>query len=174
MAIETGWRCNGKRRYLWAFVSPQVVFFNRSQPWLQSPRIHLGPSSSGTLGSDDHSAYRKYHREGIRQLCLGASHSKAQRFKGRPGKFPSLLFSPSGSSRRWGQFFTCWHAFRRVGLTRGELWPFTHVIRARMKRYILLHQKATGRSRRWPKASSKTGTTFSPSFVMKGCSPPTI
>lgn len=50
---ETGWRCNGKRRYLWAFVSPQVVFFeiaaSRGSKVLASIWVRPPPAPWGVM-----------------------------------------------------------------------------------------------------------------------------
>lgn len=69
-ADETGWKCKGERRYLWVFVTPLVVYFtvaaSRGAKVLKSV---LGETFKGVITSDDHYAYQKYHKMGVRQLC---------------------------------------------------------------------------------------------------------
>ncbi len=66
---ETGWRSNGEKRYLWAFVAPLYVFYlvarTRSSQVLMQV---LGAVFCGILCSDRFSAYLKYHK-GRAQFC---------------------------------------------------------------------------------------------------------
>jgi len=43
---ETGWKCQGQRRYLWVFVSSLVVYFSVAvSRWSQGSPIHFGEPS---------------------------------------------------------------------------------------------------------------------------------
>ncbi len=71
---ETGWKMNGKRLWMWAFVTAQYVFY-----WLDPSRGKfflenlLGATFSGILCTDRWTIYLAYHR-GNAQLCW--SHLK--------------------------------------------------------------------------------------------------
>jgi len=68
-ADETGWRTNGGKRFLWAFVAARYVVYTiaatRGSPVLIRM---LGSVFAGILCSDRFSAYLKYHR-GRAQFC---------------------------------------------------------------------------------------------------------
>jgi transposase len=66
---ETGWRNNGEKRYLWALVARNFVFYTVDQTRSSAVLIHLlGAVFAGILCSDRFSAYFKYHK-GLSQLC---------------------------------------------------------------------------------------------------------
>ena len=68
-ADETGWKINGKKQWLWAFVNEMWGYYlihkSRASP---VPRAVLGNPYQGTLISDFHGAYGKL--EGKKQKCL--------------------------------------------------------------------------------------------------------
>ncbi len=67
---ETGWRCNGERRYLWALVARFFAFYTMSCTRSAEVLIHLlGAVFAGILCSDRYSAYFKYQAQGLAQLC---------------------------------------------------------------------------------------------------------
>jgi transposase len=67
---ETGWKYQGKGRFLWTFVAPDAVLFHVSPSrGAKVLREVLGDSFAGIITSDDHSAYASYHKNGLRQLC---------------------------------------------------------------------------------------------------------
>src|SRR5208283_5015234 len=67
---ETGWRSNGDKRYLWALVGRGFVFYTVAQNRSSEVLIYLcGAVFAGILCSDRFSAYFKYHKKGIAQLC---------------------------------------------------------------------------------------------------------
>jgi transposase len=67
---ETGWKNQGKRRYLWTFVAPKAVLFHVSPSrGAKVLREILGDTFTGIITSDDYSAYAGYHKKGLRQLC---------------------------------------------------------------------------------------------------------
>jgi transposase len=66
---ETGWRNNGEKRYLWALVARNFVFYTVAKTRSSAVLIHLlGAVFAGILCSDRFSAYFKYHK-GLSQLC---------------------------------------------------------------------------------------------------------
>jgi len=66
---ETGWRNNGEKRYLWALVARNFVFYAVAKTRSSAVLIHLlGAVFAGILCSDRFSAYFKYHK-GLAQLC---------------------------------------------------------------------------------------------------------
>ena len=66
---ETGWRNNGEKRYLWALVARNFVFYAVAKTRSSTVLIHLlGAVFAGILCSDRFSAYFKYHK-GLSQLC---------------------------------------------------------------------------------------------------------
>ena len=66
---ETGWRNNGEKRYLWALVARNFVFYTVAKTRSSAVLIHLlGAVFAGILCSDRFSAYFKYHK-GRSQLC---------------------------------------------------------------------------------------------------------
>jgi transposase len=67
---ETGWRSNGDKRYLWALVGRRFVFYTVAKNRSSQVLIYLcGAVFAGILCSDRFSAYFKYHKNGIAQLC---------------------------------------------------------------------------------------------------------
>lgn len=134
-ADETGWKLKGKRTTLWVFVSPLVVYFciaaSRGANVLSSV---LGAAFSGIITSDDHSAYRAYHKDGLRQLCWAHLIRKfiaLLDIRGSPQaqRFATIML------REIESLFTCWHAFVEKTITREQLRQTTALIRGRMKSY---------------------------------------
>jgi transposase len=67
---ETGWRCNGEKRYLWALVAQRFAFYMVAATRSTEVLIHLlGAVFAGILCSDRYSAYFKYQAKGRAQLC---------------------------------------------------------------------------------------------------------
>src|SRR5208283_5026696 len=66
---ETGWRNNGEKRYLWALVARNFVFYTVDKTRSSAVLLHLlGAVFAGILCSDRFSAYFQYHK-GLSQLC---------------------------------------------------------------------------------------------------------
>jgi transposase len=131
---ETGWKCKGKRRYLWGFVAPLASIFiitaSRGSKVLTEV---LGEAFAGTITSDDHSAYRKYHKGRRRQLCWAHIIRKLKSLKQNRGSPDAYLFAKNMLAEV-GRIFTIWHAFPGSGCSRKELWLATVLERGRMKR----------------------------------------
>lgn len=137
---ETGWKCQGKRRYLWTFVSSLAVLFvispSRGSKVLKEV---LGDFFPGTITSDDHSAYRKYHRHGTRQLCWAHIIRKLKALKELPASPQAYLFARNMLAEI-GRMFAIWHAFPDSGCSRRQLWLATALVRGRMKALCLRYQ----------------------------------
>jgi transposase len=139
---ETTWKSKGCRRTLWVFVSPLVVYFSiatsRGAAVVSSV---LGAAFAGIITSDDHSAYRAYHKEGIRQLCWAHIIRKFIALADIRGSPDACSFATHMLSEI-EKLFTHWYAFVDGVLTREELKRTTTLIRARMRR-LCLHYKSS-------------------------------
>lgn len=141
-ADETGWKCKGQRRYLWTFVTAVTAVFTIS-PSRGSKVIKemLGDTFAGVLTSDDHSAYRKYQKNGRRQLCWAHLIRKFKPLKERGDSPDAFLFAKNMLAEA-GRMFTIWHAFPESGCSRRELWLATALVRGRMKSLCLRYQNS--------------------------------
>jgi transposase len=117
---ETGWRTQGERRWLWAFVASSFVFFAIAASRSSKVLIHLlGTVFPGILCSDRFAAYFKYHK-GRAQLCW--AHLKRD-------LLGILEFARTTEAERFARnalaltarLFRLWHRFRGGGLDRAEL-----------------------------------------------------
>jgi transposase len=155
---ETGWKSAGNRRWLWVFVSSVAVLFrvasSRASQVLQSV---LGESFSGVITSDDHSAYNKYHKSGVRQLCWAHLIRKLKALKDGRASPDAYLFARH-MLKETGTLFSYWHAFKQAGCTREELWQASALIRGRMRSSCQRYQhssdkdvrtRATGFLKNW-------------------------
>jgi len=132
---ETGWKCKGARRYLWVFVSPLVVYFTIAKSrGAKVLRSVLGEVFNGVITSDDHSAYRSYHKRGIRQLCWAHIIRKLKALKEGRASPDAYIFSRN-MLNEVGRILGCWHAFREGYISRAQLLNATTLMRARMKGY---------------------------------------
>lgn len=131
---ETGWKRKGDRRNLWVFVAPLAAYFciaaSRGAKVLRSI---LGDTFHGVITSDDHSAYRSYHKKGIRQLCWAHIIRKLKALKEGRASPDAYIFSKN-MLKEVGRVLGCWHAFREGYITREQLLNATHLMRARIKR----------------------------------------
>jgi transposase len=118
---DTGWKNQGKRCNLWAFVSPLVVYFSiaasRGAKVLTSI---LGAAFKGVITSDDHSAYGSYHKNGVRQLCWAHLIRKFKGLKDSRGSPDAYVFAKN-MLKEVGHIFACWHAFRKGLISRRQL-----------------------------------------------------
>lgn len=140
---ETGWKSSGSSRWLWVFVSSVAVFF-RVAASRASLVLHsvLGESFGGVITSDDHSAYNKYHKSGVRQLCWAHLIRKLKGIKDGRASPDAYLFAKH-MLKEIGTLFSYWHAFKDTACTREELWQATALIRGRMKCSCLRYQNST-------------------------------
>lgn len=129
---ETGWKYQGKRRYLWTFVAPEAVLFHVSPSrGAKVLREVLGETFSGVITSDDHSAYASYHKKGIRQLCWAHIIRKLKALKEDRSSRHAYCFAKYVLIDI-GSIFTHWHAFQKAGGSREQLLLKTQPMRERM------------------------------------------
>ena len=81
----------------------------------------------------------------MRQLCLAHLIRKLKGMKETRSSPDAYRFAKN-LLHEFGRLFTCWHAFKRVGLTRHELWLATALIRGRIKRTCRQYQNSADRS----------------------------
>ena len=117
---ETGWRTNGDKRFLWAFVAARyVVYTVAATRGSQVLRDLLGKVFGGILCSDRFSAYLKYH-SGKAQFCW--AHLKRN-------LLGIVEFTKSSVVERFcrdalaqhARLFRLWHKFRGGQIDRRQL-----------------------------------------------------
>src|SRR5450432_187290 len=117
---ETGWRTNGDKRYLWAFVAAHYIVYTVAVTRSSKVLIAmLGAVFRGILCSDRFSGYLKYH-QGQAQFCW--AHLK-RNFLG------VLELSKSNEVERFcrdvlaehARLFRLWRKFRGRQIDRGQL-----------------------------------------------------
>jgi transposase len=117
---ETGWRTNGDKRFLWAFVAVRYVVYTVAPTRGSEVLIRLlGAIFGGVLCSDRFSAYLKYH-SGKAQFCW--AHLKRN-------LLGILEFTKSSVVERFcrdalaahARLFRLWHKFRSGQIDRRQL-----------------------------------------------------
>jgi transposase len=135
---ETGWKCQGKRRYLWTFVAPGAVFFHVSPSrGAKVLREVLGDIFAGVITSDDHSAYASYHKNGLRQLCWSHIIRKLKALK-EDRSSPHAYCFARYLLMDIGAIFSHWHAFQESGGSRQQLLLDTLPMRERMHDFCII------------------------------------
>ena len=117
---ETGWRTNGDKRFLWAFVAARYVLYTVAATRGSQVLIRLlGAVFRGVLCSDRFSAYLKYH-SGPAQFCW--AHLKRN-------LLGIVEFTKSSAVERFcrdalaehARLFRLWHKFRGGHIDRRQL-----------------------------------------------------
>jgi transposase len=117
---ETGWRTNGDKRYLWAFVAARYVVYTVAASRGSEVLVQwLGAVFRGVLCSDRFGAYLKYH-SGSAQFCW--AHLKRT-------LLGMLEFTKSTAVERFcrdalaehARLFRLWHKFRGGHIDRRQL-----------------------------------------------------
>lgn len=117
---ETGWRTNGEKRYLWAFVAAGFVLYTIARTRGSELLIQLlGAVFEGILCSDRFSGYLKYH-QGKAQFCW--AHLKRN-------ILGVLDFTKQTATERFcrdalavhASLFRLWHKFRGGSIDRRQL-----------------------------------------------------
>jgi hypothetical protein len=117
---ETGWRTNGDKRFLWAFVAARYVVYTVAATRGSAVLIRLlGSVFQGILCSDRFSAYLKYH-SGKAQFCW--AHLKRN-------LLGIVEFTKSSAVERFcrdalaqhARLFRLWHKFRSGQIDRNQL-----------------------------------------------------
>lgn len=127
---ETGWRTNGAKRYLWAFVAAQYVVYTVASTRGSEVLVRmLGAIFHGVLCSDRFSAYLKYH-QGKGQFCW--AHLKRT-------LLGIMEFTKSNAVEQFcrdalaqhAKLFRLWHKFCEGRIDRAQL----------MRRSVLIQQR---------------------------------
>lgn len=135
---ETGWKCRGKSRFLWAFVAPGAVLFHVSPSrGAKVLREVLGDSFAGVITSDDHSAYASYHKKGIRQLCWAHIIRKLKALEEDRSSPHAYCFARHMRSNI-DALFSLWHTFQTSGGSRTQLMLDTLPMRKRMRDFCVI------------------------------------
>ena len=117
---ETGWRTNGDKRFLWAFVAARYVVYTVAASRGSEVLIGLlGAVFQGILCSDRFSAYLKYHK-GTAQFCW--AHLKRN-------LLGIVEFTKNSAVERFcrdalaqhARLFRLWHKFRGGQIDRNQL-----------------------------------------------------
>ena len=117
---ETGWRTNGAKRFLWAFVAARYVVYTVAATRGSQVLVRmLGAAFQGILCSDRFSAYLKYHH-GKAQFCW--AHLKRN-------LLGIVEFTKSSAVERFcrdalaehAKLFRLWHKFRGGRIDRRQL-----------------------------------------------------
>lgn len=120
-ADETGWRRDGQKRYLWAFVAALYVYYTIAATRGSEVLMRvLGAVFEGILCSDRFSAYLKYHK-GKMQFCW--AHLKRN-------ILGILDFAKTTATERFcrdalavhARLFRLWHKFRSDLIDRDQLY----------------------------------------------------
>ena len=140
---ETGWKYQGKNRFLWTFVAPSAVFFHVSPSrGAKVLREVLGDSFAGVITSDDHSAYASYHKNGLRQLCWAHIIRKLKALE-EDRSSPHAYCFAGNMLREIEAVFSLWHAFRKLGGFRKQLLLDTLPMRERMHDFCVIFRYST-------------------------------
>ena len=131
---ETGWRTNGEKRYLWAFVAASFVLYTIARTRGSELLIQLlGAVFEGILCSDRFSGYLKYH-QGQAQFCW--AHLKRN-------ILGVLDFTKQTATERFcrnalavhASLFRLWHKFRSGLIDRPQL--LNRSIRLQRRLFVL-------------------------------------
>jgi transposase len=132
---ETGWKTQGKTRWLWVFVTPVVAFFHvAASRGSKVLKEILGAEYKGILCSDMYSAYKAFHK-GVRQFCWAHIIRGIKGIKHACRSPDAVKFSKWMLSET-GRMFALWHAFKRGHLDRKTLVLKSVPIRARMNKCL--------------------------------------
>jgi transposase len=131
---ETGWRTNGAKRFLWAFVAARFVVYTIAQTRGSALLIQmLGAVFAGILCSDRFSGYSKYH-QGRAQFCW--AHLKRN-------ILGVMEFTKKNATERFcrdalalhARLFRLWHKFKSGQIDRKQL--FTRSVPLQKKFFAL-------------------------------------
>jgi len=139
---ETGWKTQGKGRWLWVFVTPFVAFFHvAASRGAKVLKEILGDEYKGVLCSDMYSAYKAFHK-GVRQYCWAHIIRGIKGIKHACRSPDSVKFSKWMLSET-GRMFALWHAFRGGDLERQTLVRLSVPIRSRMSKCLQLYRTSS-------------------------------
>ena len=117
---ETGWRNNGEKRYMWALVASNFVFYTIQKKRSSEVLIHLlGAVFAGILCSDRFSAYFKYHK-GLAQLCWAHLKRDILGIQDFAKTTDAEQFSRDALAL-YARLFRLWHKFKSGLIDRRQL-----------------------------------------------------
>jgi transposase len=117
---ETGWRSNGDKRYLWAFVALQFVVYTVAATRGSEVLVRLlGAVFRGVLCSDRFSAYLKYH-SGPAQFCWAHLKRNLLGIMDLTKNSAVERFCRDGLAAH-ARLFRLWHKFRGGQIDRQQL-----------------------------------------------------
>ncbi len=129
---ETGWRNNGDKRWIWALVASQFVFYtvaaHRSAEVLVSL---LGVVFRGILCSDRLPVYLKYHA-GKMQLCWAHLKRNLQGILDHPQSLEGKHFARDALAQ-YARLFRLWWKFRAGRIDRQQLIDRSKRIRSKFR-----------------------------------------
>ena len=132
---ETGWKTQGKGRWLWVFATPLVAFFHvAASRGAKVLKEILGDEYKGILCSDMYSAYKAFH-SGVRQFCWAHIIRGIKGIKHACRSPDAVKFSKWMLSET-GRMFALWHAFKDGHLDRITLVRKSVPIRSRMSKCL--------------------------------------
>jgi hypothetical protein len=117
---ETGWRTNGDKRFLWAFVAARYVVYTVAATRGSQVLIRLlGAVFQGILCSDRFSAYLKYH-QGKAQFCWAHLKRNLLGMLELTKRSEVERFCRDALAQH-ARLFRLWHKFRWGHIDRGQL-----------------------------------------------------
>ena len=117
---ETGWRNNGQKRYMWALVAGNFVFYTIRKTRSSEVLIHLlGAVFAGILCSDRYSAYFKYHK-GLAQLCWAHLKRDILAIQDFAKTTAAEQFARDALAL-YASLFRLWHKFKSGLIDRNQL-----------------------------------------------------
>src|SRR6185437_11552244 len=115
---ETGWKKNGKKRWLWVSATATIVYFViHARRNLDALKRVAGAKLIGIMSSDRWCVYADW--PGLRQLCWAHVKRNWEKQIERGGSAPKRLGEAWLNGHR--QVFELWHRFRAGGCSRKEL-----------------------------------------------------
>jgi transposase len=114
----TGWKQNGKRRYAFVSVTPDVVSFDITEKHnAEVVRKIFGPDFGGIAATDRHTIYLGIPNE-QRQICNSHTDRDFRKMAERGGESKDIGEQGAELER---QMFHQWHRFQRGEITRPQL-----------------------------------------------------
>ena len=118
---ETSWRTNGAKRWIWALVASQFVFYTVAPHRNTAVLVSLlGAVFNGIVCSDRYSAYLKYHSSGKMQYCWAHLKRDLQGILDRSQSSEAKRFARDALAQ-YGKMFRLWWKFRAGLIDRTQL-----------------------------------------------------
>ncbi len=119
--VETSWRTNGAKRWIWALVASQFVYYTVALHRNTAVLISLlAAVFQGIVCSDRFSAYLKYHSSGKMQYCWAHLKRDLQGILDRSQSLEAKRFARDALAQ-YGKLFLLWWKFRAGLIDRNQL-----------------------------------------------------